>query len=425
MLAKYSVALSWVPIAGNAVAKTLEQIGKDLAENPIDKQRANMVELMKQSDKTVVVLIDDLDRLDRDEVMAMLKFVRLSANFPNMLYLLAFDEKRVARVAGEAYGEDNDGHLFLEKVIQYPYSLPVAPKHRLTVFVMERAKAACVAAGIQLSEQDWSDFEELCRSTFLIRLATPRQGLRYANALRFALPMLAGEVDPFNLMVVEAMRILFPDLYDWARNLDQSAGDPVSSTGLSAEAKKALSEEAMKAVSKEERPAVSGILTALMGRTERQIQAVFGNPRYHERYFSYAIPPDQLPDAPIEELLRLAETDAQDAINKATEDIIQTRPTDLFRRLDRRRMTFRQIEHLTLALLAAELASRGGQSYKETDLANSVVWSITNMIANSGRFRASDDFNQLIKKLIETATPKEFKEKLKSDLAQVLSRHFR
>lgn len=49
-----------------------------------------------------------------------------------------------------------------------------------------------------------AEFHRICRDIFLVQLDTPRQAIRYANALRFALPLLKGEVDPFDQMIVEA-----------------------------------------------------------------------------------------------------------------------------------------------------------------------------------------------------------------------------
>ena len=46
-------------------------------------------------DKPIVVILDDIDRLETSEIRDVFKLVRLTASFPNILYLMAFD--RVAR----------------------------------------------------------------------------------------------------------------------------------------------------------------------------------------------------------------------------------------------------------------------------------------------------------------------------------------
>ena len=56
----------------------------------------------KETPGRVIVLIDDLDRADPPEVMAMLKLVRLIADLPNVTYVLAMDDLRVGEIIGAA-----------------------------------------------------------------------------------------------------------------------------------------------------------------------------------------------------------------------------------------------------------------------------------------------------------------------------------
>jgi predicted KAP-like P-loop ATPase len=50
-----------------------------------------------------------------------------------------------------------------------------------------------------------------------VRLTTPRAAKRYGNGLMFALPMLKGEVNTVDLLLVEALRAFFPEVYDIVR----------------------------------------------------------------------------------------------------------------------------------------------------------------------------------------------------------------
>jgi predicted KAP-like P-loop ATPase len=219
LLQKYSGLFGMIPIVGSGASKFAEQLGKELSANSVQSQRGLVFEMMRSASRTVVVLIDDLDRLDRDEVMAMLKLVRLTANLPHVIYLLAFDDEVVARAIGTKYDIGVEGgRQFLQKIIQHPFAMPAVGHDRLANFVLRGAKDACAKAGVELSDQDWSDFAFLLSQHLIYRLNTPRQAIRYANSLDFALPLLKGEVDPFEQMRVEALRILFPELYTLMRD---------------------------------------------------------------------------------------------------------------------------------------------------------------------------------------------------------------
>ena len=50
------------------------------------------------------------------------------------------------------------------------------------------------------------------------RLETPRQAKLYTNALMFAIPLLKGEVNIVELMLIEGIRIFYPKLYAGIRD---------------------------------------------------------------------------------------------------------------------------------------------------------------------------------------------------------------
>lgn len=143
--------LTIIPVAGSAAGKIAEKIGTRLAYDSLDDERRKIIEIMRKSERKIVVLIDDLDRLDREEILSVLKMVRLTANFPQIVYVLAFDDEMVARAAGQSFGGTADsGRQFLEKIVQYPFIIPAVGRRRLLNFVERRAKEACRHSGTLL-----------------------------------------------------------------------------------------------------------------------------------------------------------------------------------------------------------------------------------------------------------------------------------
>jgi hypothetical protein len=303
-LAKYGGALSAVPFIGSGLGKATEQIGKDLSADSLQDQRARLAEIMGDVSQNVVVVIDDLDRLDRDEIMAVLKLVRLSANFPHIIYLLAFDDEMVARAVGEKYGGGiESGSQFLEKIIQYPFTLPAIRQDRLVQFVLSGAKEVCTNIDISLTDKEWETLRNLTTELLSTRLGTPRQAIRFMNALRFSLPMLKGEVDPLNQILVEGIRILFPELYALGREkqhllLDLQVSDK-------ADEFKTTMQEAMRGASANQVEVAVKLMKFLVA-PKRGSASVF-DPRYFDRYFSYSVGADDIADSVIRRLLTLAD----------------------------------------------------------------------------------------------------------------------
>src|SRR5437764_9651607 len=87
----------------------------------------------------VLVLIDDIDRLTGDETREMFRLVKSLADFPNTIYLLAFDRARVASVLDESYG--GAGSVYLEKIVQVSFELPLPPRESLWGLLTERIDA--------------------------------------------------------------------------------------------------------------------------------------------------------------------------------------------------------------------------------------------------------------------------------------------
>ncbi|MBE7696972.1 KAP family P-loop NTPase fold protein [Tenacibaculum finnmarkense] len=91
----------------------------------LDKIIKSINDKLKGLSYKIVVFIDDIDRLDKDEIYTILKLIKLNANFDNFVYIVALDENHVAKAIGQRYGEtSDDGKLFLEKIINIPIHLP-------------------------------------------------------------------------------------------------------------------------------------------------------------------------------------------------------------------------------------------------------------------------------------------------------------
>jgi predicted KAP-like P-loop ATPase len=69
----------------------------------------------------IAIFIDDVDRLGIGEIREVLKLIRNTAKFPNILYVVTMDKEYVAQQLGLV---GIDGNLYLEKIFQLEISLP-------------------------------------------------------------------------------------------------------------------------------------------------------------------------------------------------------------------------------------------------------------------------------------------------------------
>ena len=79
-----------------------------------------------------MVPIDDIDRMDNEEVATLFKLVKVAADFEHISYVLAFDDEAVARALTKKYGgTEESGRRFVEKIVQLPFALPVASRQEI------------------------------------------------------------------------------------------------------------------------------------------------------------------------------------------------------------------------------------------------------------------------------------------------------
>lgn len=126
-LRRYGSALSKVESKGiGTMLETLYSTAPSLQDQFDEINKAIKVHNIK-----IVVYIDDLDRMDAPEILAMFKLIRNTARFSNMVYLVAYDREYVVSLLNKHFGSEKEkekhrglGNGYLEKIIQQIISLP-------------------------------------------------------------------------------------------------------------------------------------------------------------------------------------------------------------------------------------------------------------------------------------------------------------
>jgi hypothetical protein len=212
-LATYGRLLS--PVAGvfgmAGVVDTVAGVAGQLASDPsVFEQRAALREQLSSLDQRLLVVLDDVDRLRPDEVQDIVRLVRLVGDFPNTLYLLAFDRRRVEECLAD--GDPNRGRAYLEKIVQVTHDVPVARQPDVIGLVLDGLQSLVSEyPTAALVRGDWQNI-----FTFVVRplLATPRDARRYLQSLPMTLRLVGDEVALADLLGLEAIRILRPDMFE-------------------------------------------------------------------------------------------------------------------------------------------------------------------------------------------------------------------
>ena len=200
--------------AGGALAKTaLEQtIDAWLGEPTLQSAHQDLVRRLRKSGRRFIVFIDDIDRLERAEIRAIMQMAKSVGQLPNVVYVLAYDRRIVWRALGERDQRQAGEPTFTEKIIQHELELPRAGRSALLRRLDSELKF--VFDHIESSAR-WM---EIVRHGLYRWVQSPRDIVRIANALRFTWPPLSKEVDAADVLAMEALRLFDPQAFDWVRS---------------------------------------------------------------------------------------------------------------------------------------------------------------------------------------------------------------
>lgn len=200
--------------AGGALAKTaMEQtIDAWLGEPTLQSAHQDLVKRLRKSGRRFVVFVDDIDRLEPSEMRAIMQMVKSVGQLPNVVYVLAYDRRIVWRALGEREQRQGGEPTFTEKIVQHELELPHAGRSAL----LRRLDAELRFVFDHVDST--SRWMEIIRHGFYRWIQSPRDIVRLANALRFTWPPLAKEVDPADVVAMEALRLFDPQAFDWVRS---------------------------------------------------------------------------------------------------------------------------------------------------------------------------------------------------------------
>ena len=204
--------LTSVPVVGawaNGVLMPFQVMAKhrNLRTTSVVEQKEQVAEALANIDSSIVVIVDDIDRLDKVEVREIFKLVRLTANFPNVIYLLSFDRIRVENALTE---DGVPGRAYLEKIVQNGLELPMIPRKVLTREVAQALDSALEQVNVRLDREVWDNT--------LLNIVVPaiknmRDVRRLAMAVRSTAVALTDSVEVSDIIALESMRLFLPDAF--------------------------------------------------------------------------------------------------------------------------------------------------------------------------------------------------------------------
>ncbi len=321
-------AASLIPVAGGILAaagKTIAKKAKKQIEqqtNDLQKSKDQITDKMMEESIKLIVSIDDIDRLSEDEIVAVFQLVKALADFPNTVYILAFDYDVVVHALSKV--QHGDGKEYLEKIIQVPFEIPTPSIANIHEALFSKLNSILG----DIPEERWAKttWVELFQFGLQKYIKSIRDVIRYTNVFLLKYELLKDETDPVDLLGLTALQVFEPSLYSKLPSYrDSLCGSDYNG---SYERQKADEEKMKKIISMlvpsdetlTNRDAVNNILGILfprtkaatgisfsIGRTYSHRDFVINNniafPERFDRYFALALEKDAIPTSVVKHLI--------------------------------------------------------------------------------------------------------------------------
>jgi len=264
--AKVAAGLAVLSVGTPLLGRLLSHLGRDRSNEPLDKVRRALESRLRDLERPLVVFVDDIDRLEPEQIRLLLRQVKANANLPNIVFVLLFQPSIVERALDPV--ADDDGRAFLEKVVQASFDLPAVPvsivHHRFGEELSELAgRYATEENGFSATR--WGNAFVGSIQPLLRNL---RDARRLASSIAVHLPLhQPGDVFEVNIvdfLLLEAIRVFEPDLHAALfRNRELVLQERRFQGDGRREADRTAAERLLEMVSKERRPIVRDALKEL------------------------------------------------------------------------------------------------------------------------------------------------------------------
>ncbi|WP_134740343.1 KAP family NTPase [Nocardioides sp. 503] len=207
-----------IPVAGATAAEIARAGAQALVKarpwQDVFKEASEEIEKLR---RPILIVVDDVDRLHSNELMTLLKVVRLLGRFPGVQYLLAYDDDTLHRSlthAGAAQPLDGSAERFMEKIVQYPVLVPPLLRHQQVTRLHAGLKRTTRTVDTSTAGAQTDRIDALMQC-FTGLLRTPRAIDRFIAQLEHHIPLLPpGEIDDEDVILLTLVRVAFPGLFN-------------------------------------------------------------------------------------------------------------------------------------------------------------------------------------------------------------------
>ena len=176
-------------------------------DSSIQEKKKQITDALVRIDRRIFVFIDDLDRLDADELLEMMKLIRNTSYFPNLLFVVAYDKSYLVQCLEKKM--DIQGTDFVEKIFLHEFHLPPCPSEKLREilfkYIVDSVGHFNFNLGDEIELQNYI-IKDKNRNNPLSVLSNIREVKRLANHFASSYSYVSSHINVIDLLLFELFK---------------------------------------------------------------------------------------------------------------------------------------------------------------------------------------------------------------------------
>ncbi|HEX5329792.1 KAP family P-loop NTPase fold protein [Sulfuricurvum sp.] len=203
--------ISFFSLASSKVFGSIGKAGKKWGEvksKSLSDTKLSIEKHLLKLNKKILIIVDDIDRLNNTEIRQIFQMIKVLGNFPNTVYLSSMDKDIVANALFE--DQKLDGSEYLEKIINVPFMVPSISNEEVQKFLFMKLDEI-VKDDESFDKKYWVNVYHSGYKHFFKNI---RDIVRYINVLRFNYGVLKNKVNVVDLMASTALQVFEPKIFE-------------------------------------------------------------------------------------------------------------------------------------------------------------------------------------------------------------------
>lgn len=170
--------------------------------------------ILSERSKRMVIIIDDIDRLQGKEILEVFKIIRGSANFPNIIFIVAYDKDYVMNSISTLSIDTKE--RFIEKFFQTEFYLPQYTLDKIADYILQQANLFMTENDYNIFKDKYIEYDSILYQTKPHEdcIRNLRDAKRWLNAIKLEYSLLKEEVSICDLADVILLKLYFPCIYN-------------------------------------------------------------------------------------------------------------------------------------------------------------------------------------------------------------------